>query len=133
MPAWGEKADGLRPAEIAAVVAHLRRLGGVEAPELARAEPRWVTADAQAGKQLYQRFCAGCHGAEGEGTQAPALNNQVLLAGATDTYLVETIGRGRRGTVMPGFREATPVTPSLDETQIESIVAFLRTWEARKK
>ena len=79
---------------------------------------------------MYGRFCAGCHGANGEGTQAPALNNQVLLANATDTYFVETIGRGRRGTEMFGFREASPIRPALADAEIEAIVAFIREWES---
>jgi hypothetical protein len=42
---------------------------------------------------------------------------------------VETIGRGRRGTPMHGFRNASPVHPALADDDIESLVAFLRTWE----
>lgn len=128
MPAWHEAEGGLREEEIAELVKYLRQLSGVA--ESSDPKPRhWVEADPLRGEQLFARYCAGCHGARGEGTQAPALNNPVLLAAATDTYLVETIGRGRRGTEMPAFREASPVHPALADADIESIVAFIRQWQ----
>ena len=130
MPAWGDKDGGLRPAEIREVVAHLRLLSGAQyKPE--SAPPRWVTADAAAGKHLFESTCSGCHGRQGEGGEGPALHNKVLLTNATDTYLVETIGRGRRGTAMQGFREPSPVRRTLEAHEIESIIAFIRTWEAK--
>jgi mono/diheme cytochrome c family protein len=132
MPAWGEQEGGLRTEEIVALVAHLRQLGGVPAPPPDSRGARWVEADPRIGEQHYGRVCAGCHGKQGEGVEAPALNNKVLLESATDTYLVETIGRGRRGTAMPAFREATPAHPALAEADIEAIVAFIRQWETSK-
>ncbi len=131
MPAWGDTAGGLRPAEILSVIDYLRSLSGVkQKPE--SAPPRWVKADAASGKTLFASACAGCHGAQGEGAEAPALNNQVLLASATDTYLVETIGRGRRGTVMQGFLDPSPARRMLAGAEIESVVAFIRTWEKKQ-
>jgi mono/diheme cytochrome c family protein len=84
------------------------------------------------GKKQYASSCAGCHGARGEGGEGPALNNQVLLAAATDTYLVETIARGRRGTAMEGFLTPSVVRPALTRAEIEAIVSFIRSWERGK-
>jgi mono/diheme cytochrome c family protein len=130
MPGW-EKDGGLRPAEIAAVVGRLREMGGV-AYQGETGPPRWITAAAADGQRLYESACAGCHGAKGQGGEGPALNNQVFLRGVTDRYLVETAGRGRRGTVMRGFREPSAVMPGLSEREIEAIVAFIRSWEGKK-
>ncbi|MEK7406690.1 MAG: c-type cytochrome [Acidobacteriota bacterium] len=131
MPGWGEKEGGLRPDEIREVVAHLRRLGGVASkPETT--PRRWVSADAAAGQRLFAAACAGCHGPRGQGGEGPALNNKVLLASATDTYLVETIGRGRRGTPMEGFLKPSIVRPALARSEIESVVAYVRSWEGKK-
>jgi mono/diheme cytochrome c family protein len=128
MPAWGEKEGGLRPAEIEAVVAHVRVLGGVPSPP--ETEPaRWVRGDAASGGRLYADACASCHGAEGEGREGPALANPGLLRHATDRYLVETIRVGRRGTSMPAFGAASPAHRLLADPEIESIVTFMRTWE----
>jgi len=128
MPAWGDKDGGLRPAEIDAVVAHVRSFSDAASP--AETQPaRWVSADATNGAALYADACASCHGANGEGAEGPALNNPVLLRSATDTYLVETIGRGRRGTAMAAFSAASPAHATLSSPEIEAIVAFIRSWE----
>jgi mono/diheme cytochrome c family protein len=131
MPAWGEKEGGLRPAEIVEVVSHVRRLGGAR-PEPDRKPPRWVRGDPKEGIRLFAAYCASCHGPRGEGGEGPALNNKVLLANATDTYLTETVRRGRRGTAMEGFGNPSTVRPALAGGEIESIVTYLRTWEAGK-
>lgn len=134
MPAWGDGAGGLRPGEIAAVVAHVRAMGGVPAPVETR-PARWVAAapgaDPATGGRLFAANCARCHGAKGEGGEGPMLANPVLLASATDTYLVETIRRGRRGTAMPAFTTSSTIWRLLSDSEIESIVAFIRTWEVR--
>jgi len=128
MPAWGRIAGGLRPDEIAAVVRYLRTRSGIAA----RPDPkpkRWVKGDAGEGERLFASICSGCHGGKGQGGEGPALNNRVLLDAATDTYFVETIGNGRRGTAMPGFLTSSPVRPALAPAEIEAVVAFLRTWQ----
>jgi mono/diheme cytochrome c family protein len=132
MPAWGKKDGGLRPDEITQVVSRVRRLGGGATPVEDRKPPRWVQGDSKEGARLFTAYCASCHGLQGEGKEGPALNNQVLLVNATDTYLAETIRRGRRGTEMEGFANPSTVRPALAGTEIESIVAHVRTWEAGK-
>jgi mono/diheme cytochrome c family protein len=129
MPAWGESEGGLRPAEIDAVVAHVRSLGeGVPSPP--ETEPRrWVKANVDEGRRLFGGTCAPCHGANGEGKEGPQLRNQALLQAASDRYLVETVKRGRHGTSMPMFGGAATTHRTLSEPEIEAIVSFIRTWE----
>ena len=131
MPAWGEVSGGLKAEEIRKVVVYLRQLGPAYKPD---GKPeRWINADPAEGKRLFESTCSGCHGANGQGGEGPALNNSVLLASATDSYFVQTISLGRRGTAMQGFLEPHPARPTLSDDEIENIVAFLRTWERRKK
>jgi cbb3-type cytochrome c oxidase subunit III len=127
MPGW-LRPDGLRPDEVKAVIAHVRELGATK-PVPDPRPARWVTADAAGGKRLFDSICAGCHGAQGKGGEGPALNNKVLLASATDTYLVETVSRGRRGTAMAAFVEPSPVRPTLTAGEIHSVVSYLRSLE----
>jgi mono/diheme cytochrome c family protein len=130
MPGW-KKEGGLKDEEIRAVVAHVRKLAGVAAA--ADAKPaRWAAGDRAHGRRVFASSCSGCHGANGQGGQGPALNNKALLEAATDTYLVETIGRGRNGTAMAGFLEASPVRPALTRADIEAVVAFLRSMPGGK-
>jgi len=133
MPAWGETSGGLHADEIETVVAYLRTLAGNTAFEGDDKPPRWVVADAKRGGDLYASHCASCHGNVGEGKEGLALANASLLANATDSYLVRTIGRGRRGTAMLGFTHGSTVREALSEPDIESIVAYVRTWEKRAK
>jgi mono/diheme cytochrome c family protein len=129
MPAWGE--GGLRPAEVDAVVAHVRTLGG-DVPAPTEDEPRrWLQADA-VGAPLYAATCASCHGERGEGKEGPALANPRFLAAASDRYLIETVRRGRRGTSMPGFGGASPQHRTLGDDEITSVVAYIRTWEGSR-
>ncbi len=124
MPGW-LKDGGLRAEEIKAVVAHVRTLGNTsQQPDTRPA--RWITASAAQGKSIFESICSGCHGPQGKGGQGPALNNKVLLESATDSYLVETISRGRRGTAMASFLEPSPVRPALTRSDIEAVVAYLR-------
>jgi cytochrome c oxidase cbb3-type subunit 3 len=130
MPVW-LRPDGLRPEEVKTLLGYLRTLGGAEAEPDPR-PARWITAPATAGKRIFESVCAGCHGVEGQGGQGPALNNRVLKESATDTYLVETVLRGRRGTDMAGFREPSPVRPALTRGEVESVVAYLRLLQGGK-
>ena len=90
----------------------------------------WVdrTSCVREGERIFASTCSGCHGATGEGGEGPALNNPVLQQFATDTYFVETVTRGRRGTAMTGFSEPAPWRPTLSSSEIESVVTFIRTW-----
>jgi len=126
MPAWGAKEGGLRPEEVTNVVAYLREMGGVPKRDALRSDARWITADPARGKALFATYCAGCHGAKGEGNEGPALANPGLKL-ADDSYFVDLIGRGRRGTPMPGFRQPSTTHPVLAGDEIESVVAHLRT------
>jgi mono/diheme cytochrome c family protein len=129
MLAWGERENGLTKDEIAALVAYIRQLGGnVQAkPD---PQPRlWAKGNIDAGGRLFLSNCAGCHGAVGEGGEAPAIGNKTFLNAASDTFLFETVTRGRRGTTMQGFASGSIVRRSLTREEIESIVAYLRTFE----
>lgn len=130
MAAWGEKEGGLRVEEIRRVVAHLRTLAAASCEPDPR-PARWAKGDAGAGARLFASDCAQCHGAKGEGGEGPALANAGLLGAATDTYLYETIRRGRRGTTMLGFAEPSTVRPALSPAEIESIVTHLRSLETK--
>jgi cbb3-type cytochrome c oxidase subunit III len=130
MRAWGDGATGLTDADVTALVRELRRMSGTTAPVDTR-PPRWAKGDPREGGRLFAAACSGCHGPKGEGIEAPALNNPVLLEFATDTFLVETIKRGRSGTAMHGFAVPSTVHRALSDAEVEAVVSFLRTLGGR--
>jgi mono/diheme cytochrome c family protein len=127
MPAFAAPAGPLSPAEIDALVAHLRGLAAADPPPGEDLAPPAAPGDPARGAGLYRALCAGCHGAAGEGPLAPALANRGLQAAASDRYLYQTMARGRPGTSMPGFAHASPRSPALAPADLADLVAFVRT------
>jgi len=128
---WGERENGFTLDEIRGLVAYIRQLGGnVQAtPD---AQPQiWAKGDPALGANLFTENCAGCHGKNGVGGDGPALGNKAFLTNVTDTFLVGTIGRGRQGTVMQGFANPSPIRKVLTQSEIESIVVYLRSLNAK--
>lgn len=80
-----------------------------------------------AGQALYGQNCASCHGAEGEGADAPALNSKQFLTAAHDETMFGLIANGIPGTEMPAWSQAHG-GPFTDE-EIRQMVAFIRSWE----
>lgn len=81
---------------------------------------RPVHGDIARGEQLYQKECASCHGAKGEGVTAPALGNPSALAHNSDEFIRYAIQNGRQDTPMVAFGE------KLSAPDIDSLTAFLR-------
>ncbi|MEK6606476.1 MAG: c-type cytochrome [Myxococcota bacterium] len=85
-----------------------------------------TAGDARRGGDLYAKHCSGCHGAHGEGREAPALGTPAFLAAASDGYTAATIVRGREGTSMPAFSRPGPQHAQLGASQVADIVSFVR-------
>jgi len=82
------------------------------------------------GPRAFANTCALCHGAAGEGyaaDDATALASPTFLASVSDDFLVRSISRGRPGTTMSAWDQAHH--GPYDDTAIDAIVAFLRTWQ----
>lgn len=81
----------------------------------------------RSGNQLWGLNCAACHGMNGQGVDAPALNSQQFLKGTTDEQVVGIIKGGIPGTEMPAWwnEYGGPLT----DQQIQEVVAYIRSWE----
>jgi mono/diheme cytochrome c family protein len=104
-------------------------------------EGKW-TGHSEAGRQLYYRYCWGCHGARGngDGENAPYLNilprNFVVASFKCrstptgtlplDQDLFSTLGRGINFTNMPNWS-------ALTDQQRADLVAFIKTFSPRWK
>ena len=71
--------------------------------------------------------CSSCHGLNGEGGTAPALNSKQFLQTATNEQSEQFIAVGVPGTQMAAYSQdfAGPLTSE----QIKALVTFMRSWE----
>jgi cytochrome c oxidase cbb3-type subunit III len=79
-----------------------------------------IAGDAALGAQVYEKNCATCHGANGEGGTGTALGNPVMLGLTPDGFLRHAIAEGREGTPMPAFKD------QLSAAELDGVTAFLR-------
>jgi cytochrome c oxidase cbb3-type subunit 3 len=98
------------------------RAPGRPAPDSQVPRPDKVTSFAV----LYAANCAGCHGAEGKGGAALALQDPLYLTLADDGIVRRVVGQGVPGTAMPAFAQSAG--GMLTDAQVEAIVAGIRAW-----
>ncbi len=121
MPVWGKV---LTPDQLDALTTYAISLA------------QGTSSPIEAGKQLYAQNCVGCHGASGEGGPNPARPGQVIPPISTaeflkirdDFSLKAIISQGQPNSGMSPF--GASFGGSLDDDQIDAIVAFLRSWES---
>jgi mono/diheme cytochrome c family protein len=87
------------------------------------------SAQVHAGAQLWGLNCATCHGPQGQGVSAPALNSQQFLGGVTDLQIKGIVEGGIPGTEMPAWLDeyGGPFT----HQQIAAVVTYLRSWQPK--
>ena len=82
------------------------------------------------GGELFEEYCAFCHGSEGEGyfaDNAPALRSQTFLTTASDEFLSAAVVNGRPGTPMSGW--GVERGGPLEAGEVDALVAFIRQWQ----
>ena len=82
------------------------------------------------GEGLFRRYCALCHGRDGEGyaaDNAPRLAGQEWLRSASDAFITAAIADGRPGTPMSAWSRSHggPLT----DVQISALLTYLRSWQ----
>jgi len=83
------------------------------------------------GQAKFNAVCAACHGADGKGNPqigAPNLSDEIWLHGGSESWIVETINKGRTS-VMPAHKDF------LDAGKIHLLTAYVygRSQDARKQ
>ncbi len=82
-------------------------------------DPTWRSAgDIEAGRTVWDRECAACHGDDGWAEGAPRLAGETFQRHASDDFIRRSIELGRPEGGMPGFR--------LEPDELEDVVAFVR-------
>jgi mono/diheme cytochrome c family protein len=80
-----------------------------------------------AGRQLWSLNCAMCHGAQGQGVEAPALNSQEFLQSVSDDQIHGIVAGGIPGSAMPAW--LNEYGGPLTDQQIAALVAYIRSWQ----
>ena len=88
--------------------------------------------DAGAGQQLFGKYCADCHGVNGEGIWAPAINNQDFLSTASNGFILATISLGREGTEMPSWGRGEESYQALSAKERLDLASYIRSWQKIK-
>ena len=101
-----------------------RATDGSRRAEALAAQDRALMAQ---GRDLWATNCAACHGTNGEGGTAPALNSQEFLTSVNDEQIHGIIAGGIPGTAMPAW--LNDYGGPLTDQQIAGLVAYLRSWE----
>jgi cytochrome c oxidase cbb3-type subunit III len=73
---------------------------------------------------LYAQNCAGCHGSDGRGGAAIALNDPVYLAVGDDASIRKVTANGVKGTSMPAFAQSAG--GMLTDKQIDVLTTEMR-------
>ncbi len=85
--------------------------------------------DRARGAAVFAQRCTECHGVSGEGSKAPALNNQEFLSAASNGFLMATVTVGREGTAMPSWGYGSGDFPALSGVERKDLVAHIRDWQ----
>ncbi len=117
MGSWAEGISGLSPGELDGITRHLKGLRGRDRSR----DPAGKRGDRSRGRELYENYCRVCHGIEGNGDVAVALNQEGFLARADNAFIAETLLNGRRNTAMPGW-------VNLEDEQLADLIAYLTSW-----
>ena len=79
------------------------------------------------GENVWGFNCASCHGLNGEGLSAPALNSEQFLQSATDDQTRNLVAVGIPGSQMSAY--SLDFGGPLTSEQIKSVATFIRSWE----
>ena len=121
MSTWMPSISGLRDEEMQGLTDYVG--GGHFGRKAVFDESVFRQADAAVGASLFEHHCATCHGNQGNGGTALALNRRDLMRNTGSSYLLNTLLRGRENATMPSWQ-------NLKRQELYDIVKHLRTWHA---
>ncbi len=117
MGSWTQGISGLTSSELDGIAHHLKQKGK---PAPGR-NLSGMRGNSSRGGQLYDLYCTVCHGKDGKGDVAVALNQEGLLNRADDRFLMATILNGRANTGMPGWS-------FLEDEKLVDLLAYISSW-----
>jgi mono/diheme cytochrome c family protein len=89
-----------------------------------------LPADQPDGATIFKRNCVMCHGPDGKGVatfKTPDFTNPRVQASLTDEQILETIKDGKKGTVMPPWKD------KLSNQEIKAVAAHIRSFNTQNQ
>lgn len=117
MGSWSQGISGLKAGELDEISNHLKK----ESRSTRDRDFSGMRGDDTRGAILFDKYCRTCHGPDGKGGVAVALNQEGLLNRADDRFILTTILNGRGNTGMPGWS-------ILEDEQLLDLLAFISSW-----
>lgn len=118
MGSWSTRVSGLRLHEMGGVASYLKE----QVERSVTKETIGLRGNTIQGKQLFNQYCVACHGDEGKGGIAVALNQKGFLERADGDYMLSTLIRGRRNTAMPSWT-------NLENKKLGDLISYLSLWK----
>ncbi len=118
MGSWSTRVSGLHSHEMDGVARYLKEQIERSVTEKAIG----LRGDTILGKQLFTQHCVACHGDEGKGGVAVALNQKGFLERADGDFMLNTLLRGRRNTAMPAWT-------NLENEKLGDLISYISSWK----
>ncbi|MDP6523584.1 MAG: c-type cytochrome [Kiritimatiellia bacterium] len=96
-----------------------------------RSHAKVAVGSESAGRDVFARVCAQCHGHEGIGLIAPAIGGRQFLESSDDRFLRETISYGRTETPMRANLSGTHGMADLSAQDIDDTITYMRTLQKK--
>jgi len=119
MGSWETDISGMKPVELDSIARYLNQKGRLNGGLL----PDFRGGNSSRGQLLYEQFCQACHGSNGKGEVAVALNQEGFLSRADNEFIWRTLLQGRGNTAMPAW-------PMLDKEKLVDLISYLRSWSS---
>lgn len=119
MGSWTPGISGLREAELDDIAGFVKQRGEQEGSD-------WINVaggKVADGAVLFEENCMACHGKDGKGDVALALNQKDFLSRANDLFILETIKKGRGNTAMPAWWHLRPA-------EVQNLLSLIRSWNS---
>ncbi len=120
MPAWTPDISGFMDGELKLLSQYVKTSFNKEW-SVPLSNP--LSGSHEQGRILFENNCMTCHGENGSGGLAVALNQKDFLNRAPDDFILNTLANGRRNTAMPAW-------PKISESGIRDLLSFMRSWHA---
>jgi cytochrome c oxidase cbb3-type subunit III len=124
----------VRQASYVLLFGSLCACAGLACQRKPRENPAPANPELARGGELYQRMCAVCHGASGEGykaDRAPRLSHPDFLGSVSDEFLRRAIANGRAKTTMSAW--AKERGGPLSKSDIDAVILYVKTLGQKAK